>query len=110
MMESTQRPRAQLLGEGEWLGVAEICRVCRIEEGVVVELAELGVIVPRGATPGEWQLSVADVPRLRIAARLMRDLGVNVSGAALAVELLDVQHDLERRVQLLTQISFGSPT
>jgi chaperone modulatory protein CbpM len=99
--------KAQVLGEREWVGVTEICRVCRIDISTVVELAELGVIEPSGADPDRWQLPAADLPRLRVVARLMRDLGVNVSGAAVAVELLEVQHDLERRVRLLTQVTYG---
>jgi len=105
MMEPTDRLQAQVLGEQDWLGVTEICRLCRIDLAAVVELAELGVIAPRGAAPDHWQLPVADLPRLRIAARLMRDLGVNVSGAAVAVELLRVQYDLERRVRFLTRVT-----
>jgi chaperone modulatory protein CbpM len=99
--------QVQVLGEREWIGVTEICRACRIDVSTVVELAELGVIEPSGSTPDSWQLPAADLPRLRVVARLMRDLGVNVSGAAVAVELLEVQHDLERRVRLLTQVTYG---
>jgi hypothetical protein len=39
----------------------------------------------------------------------MHDLGVNVSGAALALELLDVQRELERRVRLLERLTSTSP-
>lgn len=106
MMDATERLQAQIIGEREWLDLTEICRVCRIEREQLLELAELGVVMPRGPEPEQWQLPAEDLPRLRIAGRLMRDLGVNVSGAALAVELLEVQHDLERRVRILTQITY----
>ena len=36
------------------------------------------------------------LPRLRIVSRLMRDLGVNASGAVLALELLERIRQLER--------------
>lgn len=101
-----ERLEAQVLGEREWVGVTEICRLCRIDMSTVVELAELGVIEPSGPTPERWQLPATVLPRLRIAGRLIRDLGVNASGAAVAVELLEVQHDLERRVRLLSQVTY----
>jgi hypothetical protein len=44
------------------------------------------------------------LPRLRIAGRLMRDLGVNVTGAALAVELIEARGDLERQVRRLERL------
>jgi hypothetical protein len=37
----------------------------------------------------------------------MRDLGVNVSGAALAVELLETRHALESRIRDLERLSGG---
>jgi chaperone modulatory protein CbpM len=107
MEAATERMQAQVVGERDWLDVTEICRVCCIEREQLQELAELGVVMPRGPEPEQWRLPAEDLPRLRVAGRLMRDLGVNVSGAALAVELLEVQHDLERRVRILTQITYS---
>ena len=95
---------AQLLGEADWIAASEICRVCRLELDVVIKLAELGLVSPRGYAPEQWQLPAAALPRLAVAGRLMRDLGINVSGAALAVELLEAQRDLERRVRRLERL------
>ena len=61
----------------------------------------------RGAQPGEWEFPAAVLPRLRIVGRLMRDLGVNVSGAALAVELLETQRELERQIRRLERLGSG---
>ncbi|MDB6105448.1 MAG: transcriptional regulator [Gammaproteobacteria bacterium] len=95
---------ARLLGEGDWIAATEVCRVCVIDMSVVVELVELGVVVSRGASPEEWLVPAASLPRLRVAGRLMRDLGVNVTGAALAVELLEARGELERRVRRLERL------
>jgi hypothetical protein len=46
-------------------------------------------------------VSAHELSRLRTAARLIRDLGVNVSGAALAVELLEARRELETRLRAL---------
>jgi len=92
---------AHVLGEGDWIGATEICRLCWLDLGAVMELAELGVVAPRATPPGEWQIPATALPRLRVIGRLMRDLGVNVSGAALALELLEARRQLERRIRAL---------
>ena len=97
----TQWLEAHVLGEGDWIGATEICRLCWLDLGAVMELAELGVVAPRGTPPGEWQIPATALPRLRVIGRLMRDLGVNVSGAALALELLEARRQLERRIRAL---------
>lgn len=94
----------EVIGESQWITVTEICRLCRIDVTEVRELAELGLLAPRGSTPLEWQFPAAALPRLRVVGRLMRDLGVNVSGAALAVELLESQRALERQVRRLERL------
>lgn len=96
---------AQLVGEAEWMAASEICRLCRLELDAVIELAELGLVSPRGYAPEQWQLPAAALPRLAVAGRLMHDLGINVSGAALAVELLEAQRELERRIHRLEHLS-----
>jgi chaperone modulatory protein CbpM len=85
----------------DWIAVTDVCRLCLIEMTEVVELVELGVVVSRGPTPAEWLVPAASLPRLRIAGRLIRDLGVNATGAALAVELIESRGDLERQVRRL---------
>ncbi len=107
MGQVTKIATAQVLGDDDWIAFTEICRVCRIDAGAVHELAELGVVSPRGSAPGEWEFPATALPRLARVARLMRDLGVNASGAALAVELLEVQHALERQILLLERLVAG---
>ncbi len=94
-----------LVGDGDWIAAAEFCRLCRLDLEAVIELAALGLVSPRGYSPQEWQLPAAAVPRLARAGRLMRDLGINVSGAVLVVELLEVQHDLEREICRLERLA-----
>lgn len=97
----------RLIGEADWIAAAEFCRLCRLDLDAVIELADLGLVSPRGYSPQEWQLPAAAVPRLAMAGRLMRDLGINVSGAALAVELLEAQRHLERQIRHLERLAQG---
>ncbi len=92
---------AHLLGDTDWIGIDRLCRIAGLELAAIVELAELGWLTPRGYVPAEWQLPATLLPRLSTMARLMRDLGVNVSGAVLALELLEEQRQLRRRVREL---------
>lgn len=96
---------AHILGDGDWIAAVEICQLCRLDLDAVLELAELGIVSRREGGTGEWQLPATALPRLRVAGRLMRDLGVNVSGAALALELLEVQRLLERRIRSLERLA-----
>ena len=95
----------RLVGEADWVAAAEFCRLCRLDLEAVVELADLGLVSPRGGAPEEWQLPATALPRLAMASRLMRDLGVNVSGAVLAVELLEAQRELERQIARLERLT-----
>jgi chaperone modulatory protein CbpM len=101
MTTVTRTFEAQVLAEGEWLSVTQVCRASQIDVAVVIELAELGLVSPRGSEPEQWQVSARELVRLSTAARLMRDLGVNVTGAALAVELLEARRELEARLRVL---------
>lgn len=94
-----------VVGGADWVDAAEICRLCRLDLEAVIEFAELGLVSLRGAPREQWQVPVAALPRLAAAGRLMRDLGVNVSGAALVLELLDAQRELERQIRCLQALA-----
>lgn len=104
MVRVTQVLEAHVLGEGDWIAVNEICQLCRLDVAAVLELAQLGIVSSRERIPGEWQVAATALPRLRVAGRLMQDLGVNVSGAALALELLESQRELEKRLRRLERL------
>jgi chaperone modulatory protein CbpM len=104
MVTPNNVPDARLLGDADWIAVTDVCRLCLIDITEVVELVEVGVVVSRGRTPDEWLVPAASLPRLRIAGRLIRHLGVNATGAALAVELIEARGDLERQVRRLERL------
>jgi chaperone modulatory protein CbpM len=107
MVRVTQVLEAHVLGEGDWIAAAEVCEVCRLDLDAVIELAALGLVDSRESLPGQWQVPATALPRLRVVGRLMQDLGVNASGAALAVELLEAQRELESRVRHLERLVGG---
>jgi len=105
MVRVRQVLEAQVLGSADWIAASEISALCRIDPEVVRELAALGLIAVRESPSGQWQVPATAVSRLRLVGSLMRDLGVNVSGAALAVELLEAQRELERRIRRLERLT-----
>ena len=102
-----QQPPSSLAGEllddDAELSLAELCRACELTTERVVELVEEGVIEPFGSDRGRWRFRSISIYRVRRMQRLERDLGVNVAGAALALELLDELERLRRRLQDLEE-------
>jgi MerR HTH family regulatory protein len=105
MVRVTQVLEAHVLGDGDWIAATEVCELCHIDAETARELTALGLVASREPQPGQWELAATALPRLRVVGRLMRDLGINVSGAALAVELLEVQRGLERRIRHLERLT-----
>ena len=74
----------------------ELSGACSVEQRVIVELMDEGVIEARSTT--EVRFGGEALRRARLAMRLQRDLGLNAAGTALAVQLLERIEDLERRL------------
>lgn len=91
----------QLLDEHAALSLDELCRACAMPTTLIIELVEEGVLTPQGPAPESWVFSGLHLRRASVAQRLLNDLGLNLPGAALALQLLDEIDDL--RAQLQTQ-------
>ena len=57
-----------------------------------------GIIEPHGSSPGEWRFSQISLVRVRRARRLERDLGLNIAGLALALDLMTQIENLKSRL------------
>lgn len=91
-----------ILEEDVELTLAELCRTCQVSAEHVIELVQYGVVEPqRGDQPVQWRFHGISVRRVRCTQRLERDLGVNLAGAALALDLLDELEQMRRRLQRL---------
>ncbi|MHB8947442.1 MAG: chaperone modulator CbpM [Rhodoferax sp.] len=72
------------------LTLLEVSRCCAVQTGFVMELIEEGALAPlAGSAPEDWRFSTGQTRHVTVAARLQQDLGVNLAGAALALQLLD---------------------
>ena len=90
-----------LLDERYELTVAEICRACAGTDEWIVELVREGVLEPVDAQAREWRFPGPSLRRARTAMHLQRDLGLNLAGIALALDMLDEIDDLRSRLQRL---------
>jgi chaperone modulatory protein CbpM len=86
----------EIFEEGAVLSVADLARMFAVDERHIVALAEEGVITALEIETTEWRFSGADIRRARIALRLERDLGINLPGVALSLELLEELEPLRR--------------
>ena len=89
----------EVLEEDVELTLVELCQACRMQTGQVLDLVEQGVIEPLGHDPARWRFRGVSMRRVRLVQRLERDLGVNVAGAALALDLLEELERLRARLR-----------
>lgn len=88
----------------EWcsLTLDELSQACRVRTEWIVELVEEGILEPQGREKtSTWSFAGSSLQRVRTVRRLQRDLGVNLAGAALALDLLDEVTRLRARLQRL---------
>ncbi|NML86432.1 MAG: MerR family transcriptional regulator [Polaromonas sp.] len=90
-----------ILEEQTELSLTDLCRACAAQADRIVELVDEGVLAPAGSSPDNWHFTGLQQQRARVALRLESDLGVNLAGAALALELLDELDSLRARLGML---------
>ena len=87
---------AVLLDDSVDVSLVELCSLCRVSEELVVEIVAEGIVEPRGTESGQWRFSGVALARVQRVVRLQQDLGINLPGAALALDLLDELERLRR--------------
>jgi len=102
---NAQRQTIQILEEAEAITLAELTRTCRVHTEWVVELAQEGVVEPLSAQGPQWRFAASSIVRIEKARRLQRDLGLNMAGIALALQLLDKIEVLEARLKGTPELS-----
>jgi chaperone modulatory protein CbpM len=88
---------ATLLDESVEFSLAELCAVCSLGEEVVVEIVAEGIVTPSGNERGEWRFSGIALTRVQRVIRLQQEFGVNLPGAALALDLFEEIERLRRQ-------------
>lgn len=90
-----------ILGSDGVLTLLEVSRASSVHADYVVELVDEGVVEPAGRGPGQWRFSAVCLIKIRKAVRLQNDLGVNLAGVALALQLMEELELAHARIQRL---------
>lgn len=94
----------------ELVSRSELSRTCGLTEAEVTELMEYGALRALAAAGAQPVFSAECLPALRRAARLRRDLDLDLFTMALLLQYLDRIDVLERQVRSLrAQVSFHAP-
>jgi chaperone modulatory protein CbpM len=71
-----------------YLSLDEVTESFGVTREVIVNIIDEGIVVVEGEE-SQWQFDGEAVRYIRTVLQLERDLGVNLAGAALALELLE---------------------
>ncbi len=91
----------QILDDSGCLSLADLSRACHAHAEWILELVDEGIIDPVGRDMKQWRFSATSLQRARIARHLQTDLGVNLAGAALVLDMMDEMARLRRRLNMM---------
>lgn len=80
------------------LTLRQLCDACAVRAEYVIELVDEGYIEPSGVERSHWCFNGLSIKRVQKAKRLQHDLGINLAGVALAIELIDEIESLRARL------------
>ena len=102
MSEKNQSiPAVELIDEQTTFTLVELCRACAVEAEVIEAMVEQGILEPSGRRGPHWCFAASSLRRTRVTLHLQQDLGVNLAGAALALDLLERIEELNARVRAM---------
>ncbi len=82
----------------------QVLEILELEESFLVALEEEAIVEPDAPAP-EASYSDSMLERIRVASELVRELDVNLAGAAVILHMREELNDLRRRVaELLNEL------
>jgi len=95
-------PRAHIILsriEPEQLTLEGLAACAGVHPTLIEYFVEYGLLEPLARTGTQWLFDRARLARLRLIERLRRDLGANLAGIAVILDLLDRLTTLQREVE-----------
>lgn len=90
-----------LIEETTTISFVEVCHKYNIPQELLSEMVEQGIFPDQPNKPEEIALSQKELRRIESAFRLHRDLGINLPGVALALELLEKMEKMHQELDIL---------
>ncbi|WP_305909679.1 chaperone modulator CbpM [Methylomarinum sp. Ch1-1] len=81
--------------------LVDLSRACSVHAEWIIALVDEGILEPSGNDVTEWRFSGDNLKRVLAVQHLQKDLGVNLAGSALVLELLEEIEALRARVAAL---------
>jgi|SRR5689334_6336290 DNA-binding transcriptional MerR regulator len=97
-----REPRAPIIrshSESEQLTLDALAACAGVHPARIASFVEYGLIEPRARTGTQWLFDTACIARLRMIERLRRDLGANLAGIAVILDLVEKLASLQREVE-----------
>ncbi len=79
----------QIIENKTRLTMRQLCDACAVHAEYIIELVDEGFIDPSGVEKSHWCFDGISIKRVQKAKRLQQDLGINLAGVALVVDLMD---------------------
>ena len=86
--------------EEDCLTLEQLCHACDVHADWIISIVEESIIEPQGEDSRLWRFSGASLIRARSALRLQRDLGINLAGIALALDLMEELESLRTQIKI----------
>ena len=90
-----------LLDEESSLTLDELSRACMMHAEWILELVDEGILEPASSDASHLCFPGPSLQRARTVMHLQQDLGINLAGAALVLDLIDEIEGLRARLQVL---------
>lgn len=90
-----------LIEETTTISFTEVCHKYNIPKELLSDMIEQGLFPNQPTDPEHIALSQKELRRIESAFRLHRDLGINLPGVALALELLEEMEKMHKELDIL---------
>ena len=91
----------ELMDETSAVSIIEVCQICHISEDVFLEMIEHGLFKHQSMHLKTIHVDYKTLGRIQSVCRIQHDLGINLPGAVLVLELLDELEQVRNELSIL---------